>query len=78
MGSAEIVSCVFLVLFKDWQRKASPKCHLYVFDVRGRGRLSPRFSCVVPRMEKYFLDLLRAIKNREHAMGMGCGDVLGL
>ena len=29
-------------------------------------------------MEKYSLDLLVAVKNRGYAMGIGCGDVLGL
>ena len=33
LGPVEIVSCVFLVLFKDGGRKVSPKCHLYVFGV---------------------------------------------
>ena len=33
LGPAEIVSCVFLVLFKDGGRKVSPKYHLYVFGV---------------------------------------------
>ena len=30
---AEIVSWVFLALFKNGGRKVSAKCHLYVFDV---------------------------------------------
>ena len=47
-------------------------------ESRERGWLSSRFSCVAPAMEKYSLDLPRAIKNREYAMEMGCGDVLGL
>ena len=33
LGPVEIVSCVFLVLFKDGGCNISPKCHLYVFDV---------------------------------------------
>ena len=33
LGLAEILSCVFQVLFKDGGCKVSPKCHLYVFDV---------------------------------------------
>ena len=33
LGPAEIVSCVFMVLFKDGGPKISPKFHLYVFDV---------------------------------------------
>ena len=33
---------------------------------------------MVPGMEKYFLDLLRAVTNREYAMGMACGDILRL
>ena len=33
LGPAEIVSCVFLVLFKDGGRKISLKFPLYVFNV---------------------------------------------
>ena len=33
---------------------------------------------MAPGREKYSLDLPRAVKNREYAMEMKCGDVLGL
>ena len=33
LGTAEIASCVFLVLFKYKKCKVSPKCYLYAFDV---------------------------------------------
>ena len=45
---------------------------------REGGELISSFSCVAPGMEKYSLDLPRAAKNREYALEMGCGDVLGL
>ena len=40
--------------------------------------MSLRFSCVAPGMERYSIDLLRAVKNRECALEEGFGDVLGL
>ena len=56
LGSAEIVSCVFLVLFKDGQRKASPKCHLYVFDVNQRKRrVESKIFMRGPKNGKMFL-----------------------
>ena len=36
------------------------------------------FFCGAPGMEKYGLDLLRPVENREYAMEIGCGDVSGL
>ena len=47
-------------------------------ESREGGWLSSRFSCVAPGTGKYSLDLPRAIKNKEYAMEMRCGNVLGL
>ena len=33
---------------------------------------------MAPGIEKCYLDLPRAVKNREYTMEMGSGDVLGL
>ena len=47
-------------------------------SIKGKRRVEFKIFYVAPGMEKYSLDLLVAVKNRGHAMGMGCGDVLGL
>ena len=41
-------------------------------DSREESGLSSRFSCMAPGMEKYSLDLSRAVKSREYAMKIGC------
>ena len=48
LGTAEIASCVFLVLFKYKKCKVSPKCYLYAFDVnQGKevGRVQDFLAC---------------------------------
>ena len=47
-------------------------------SIKGKRRVEFKIFYVAPGMEKYSLDLLVAVKNREYAMGMGCGRLLGL
>ena len=64
---------------REWRRGVSPRFHLIVLCLvwikriwrqseillcNENSRVSSRFSCVVPGMEKYSLDLPRAVKNR--------------
>ena len=47
-------------------------------SIKGKRRVEFKIFYVAPGMEKYSLDLLVAVKNREYAMGMGCGRLFGL
>ena len=50
-----IVSCVFLISFKDGGRKVSPKCHFLVFDViKGRRRFKFKIFLHDPSVGKIF------------------------
>ena len=53
----------FLVLFKTGEHRVSPRFYLFVSDVKGMKGMGGRFSCVPAGMERYSLDLPRAVKN---------------
>ena len=78
LGPAEIAFYVFLVFFKDGGRRVNPKFHFFVSDVNQgnkKGGVGSRFSCVAPGIERLYLDLPRAVKNRECALELGCEGV---
>ena len=59
---------------KETQGQSKISSFWFWFESRDwGGRLSSRFSCVAPGMERYSLDLPRAVKNREHAFEVRCG-----
>ena len=73
LGPAEIATFVRLALFKDEGRRVSPRFHLlFLMLIIG---MSSRFPCVTLLMERFYLDLPRAAKNRVCTLKLGCGDV---
>lgn len=75
-GPVEIVSCVFLLLLKDGDAMSVQNVTFMLFNVKSRegSMLSSRLSCSAQEMEKYSLDLLRAVKDTEYAIkGKGEG-----
>ena len=75
-GPTEIASCVFLIILLYSRtgdaRSVQNVIFMFLMRLKGRKRLSSRFSCVAPGMEKYSLNLSRAVKSREYAMKIGC------
>ena len=79
LGPTEISSFVFLVQFKDGGRMVSLRFDLFISDVNQGNedleckKVGSRFSCMAPGMERFSLDLQRAVK--KCALEVGCGGV---
>ena len=83
LETAEISSFVLLFKFKDGGRRVSLIFHLFVSDVNqenkdfGCKKVGARFYCMALGMERFSLDLPRAIK-KECALEVGCEGVWNL
>ena len=69
LGRAEIASFVRLVLFKDEERRVTPRFHPHVSYVN-------HWNEEAGKMERFYLDLPRAVKNRVCTLETGCGSVV--
>ena len=83
LGPAEITSFMCLILFKDGEHRVEDTgwdqdfIFLFLMLIKGmRRRDEFKFLCVTPGTEGFFLDLLRAAKNRVCALKVGCGGVI--
>ena len=62
----------------DDARSVQNVIFMFLMSIKGKRRVEFKIFYVAPGMEKYSLDLLVAVKNREYVMGMGCGRLFGL
>ena len=84
LGPAKIPSFVYLLQFRDGGRRVSLRLHLFVFlmwiqrkkILCARGWVQ-KFSCAVSGMERFSLDLPRAVE-KECTLEVGCGGVWNL